>query len=262
MANVACLSDDLIEHTLWIGLNRVDKGNAFNDALIVALEQVILAGLDNQEVKAFCLYAHGQIFSAGADVTWMLAAQDMNEAQNIAQAKQLADVLNLWYQSPKPTLCLIQGHAYGGALGFIAASDYCLTHAATHFCFSELKLGLIPAIISPYILETLGLKKTKQLFLSAAHFTAQQALLMGLIDEIVDQQQLLARASAIVNAWTTHPSDAQQQIKPWLQAINSQSINPALIEKTAKKLASMRSSKDAKERLNAFLAQRQGKHDV
>lgn len=262
MANVEFLTYDISDHALWIGLNRTDKGNAFNDALIAELEQVILAGLDDQEVKALCLYAHGQIFSAGADLAWMLAAQDMNEAQNIAQAKRLADVLYLWYQSPKPTLCLIQGNAYGGALGFIAASDYSLATAATHYCFSEVKLGLIPAIISPYILETLGPKKTKQLFLSAKPFHAQQALALGLIDEIVEQNDLEPSAKAILHTWTAHPHFALQQIKPWLQSINDEIINPVLIEKTAQQLAKMRSTTAAKERLNAFLARRKGQHDV
>lgn len=256
MANVEFLTYDIRDHALWIGLNRTDKGNAFNDALIAELEQVILAGLDDQEIKALCLYAHGQIFSAGADLAWMLAAQHMNEAQNIAQAKRLADVLYLWYQSPKPTLCLIQGNAYGGALGFIAASDYSLALRATHYCFSEVKLGLIPAIISPYILETLGPKKTKQLFLSAEKFDTQQALLTGLIDEIVEQNDLEPRATAILKTWTAHPSFALEQIKPWLQSIENETINAALIEKTAQQLAKIRSTKDTKDRLNAFLAQR------
>lgn len=262
MAHVEFLTYNIQDQVLWIGLNRIAKHNAFNDALIAELEQVILAGLDNQEVKAFCLHAHGTFFSAGADLEWMLAAQTMTEAQNSAQAKCLADVLSVWYRSPKPTLCLVQGNAYGGALGFIAASDYCLTHANTHFCFSEVKLGLIPAIISPYVLESIGLKKTKQLFLSAENFDAQKASLFGLVDEIVAPGHLEKRAQEILSHWVAHPSFAQQQIKPWLHSIQHQSHDSELIEKTAQKLAKMRSTKDAKERLNAFLAQRKGKRDV
>ena len=262
MANVEFLTYDRREQVLWIGLNRVDKRNALNDTLIAELEQVILAGLDDQYVKAFCLYAHGHIFSAGADLEWMLAAQTMNAAQNTAQAKRLADVLYLWHQSPKPTLCLVQGHAYGGALGFIAASDYCLGHLDTNYCFSEVKLGLIPAIISPYILEKMGLKKTKQLFLSAENFDAQQALQYGLIDEVTEKDNLNIRAQVILKNWVALPNFALQQIKPWLQSIQHQAINQDLIEKTAQQLAKMRSTSDAKERLNAFLALRQGKRDV
>jgi methylglutaconyl-CoA hydratase len=262
MANVEFLTYDIKACALWIGLNRVDKRNAFNDALIAELEQVILAGLDNPEIKAFCLYAHGNVFSAGADLEWMLAAQTMNEAQNIAQAKRLADVLYLWHQSPKPTLCLVQGNAYGGALGFMAASDYCLAQTDTHYCFSEVKLGLIPAIISPYILKAIGLKKTKQLFLSAENIDANQALSYGLIDEIRDQQSLVLRATTILARWVSQPTTALQAIKPWLESIQYQTITAELIAKTAQKLAKMRSNTEAKERLNAFLAQKQGKRDV
>jgi methylglutaconyl-CoA hydratase len=256
MAHVNHLSYEIIDQVLWIGLNRTDKHNAFNDELIISLQQVILMGLDNPEVKAFCLFAHGRIFSAGADLEWMRAANEMNEAENIAQAQRLATLLQLWYQSPKPTLCLVQGNAFGGALGFMAASDFCLASFDTQFCFSELKLGLIPAIISPYILETIGLKQTKKLFLSAETFDASQAYHYGLIDEIVSKEILNTQAKAILKSWTNHPQYALNSVKPWLQQIQHQQIDDQLSAKTAQQLAKMRVTRDAKERLNAFLAQK------
>lgn len=237
----------------WITLSRVEKRNAFNPLLLDELYQAIQMALDLSEVKAICLQAEGDFFSAGADLSTMKNIATSTWDENFNNAKQLAEVLLVWYQSPKPTLCIVQGDAYGGALGFIAASDYVIANEQTQFCFSEARLGLIPAIISPYILETMGWKQTKRWFLSAQNFSAQSALSYQLLDEIMPAYELMARAEIILNHWTQLPKESVQIIKPWLFEIQNQRIDEHLVLKTAEKLARIRSTKIAQELLMAFL---------
>ncbi len=242
---------------LWITLSRVEKRNAFNSILLDELMQAIQMGIDLHEVQAICLSAEGDYFSAGADLDTMKNIANQDWDTNLANAKQLADVLLAWYQCPKPTLCIVQGDAYGGALGFIAASDYVIANEQTRFCFSEARLGLIPAIISPYILETMGYKTTKKLFLSAQVFSAKDALNHELVDEIMPNYELQSRAEILLKNWTELPKEALQTIKPWLNSIKNQTIDAHLSNQTAEKLARIRTTPIAQELLNTFL---QSKH--
>jgi len=251
---------ELNNSVLWITLNRIEKHNAFNEALLEYLQDAIESGIKNSEVKAMVLKANGRYFSAGADLTSMRYASTLNLEENIAHAKQLADVLFLWHQAPKPTLCLVQGSAFGGALGFIAASDLAIACPEATFCFSEAKLGLIPAVISPYILETMGLKKTKRLFLSAELFDSLKAKEYQLIDEVVASDELVSYAQNYIKQWTAHETETLSQIKEWLFDISHHNLNETLILKTAKKLAEIRNTPIAKQCLQAFLESK--KHDA
>lgn len=243
-------------HVLWISLQRIDKHNAFNESLLDELGQCIQSGLENPEVKAMVLCAKGRFFSAGADLHSMQAIAKASMEANIQQAKQLADVLLMWYQSSKPTLCLIQGSAFGGALGFIAASDYSIAQSQAEFCFSEAKLGLIPAIISPYILEAMGKKATKRFFLSAEKFSAQIALEYHLIDEVVPESELESAAHHMLHHWQQLPSDTLTTMKQWLHQISDQPIDAALSLHCSKKLADIRKSATAQHLLQLFLSSR------
>lgn len=240
-------------NVFFITLNRIEKHNAFNEELLDELQTAIESGLKNDEVKALVLKANGRFFSAGADLNSMRNAATLNPEENTANAQQLADVLFLWHQSPKPTLCLIQGSAFGGALGFIAASDVAIATPEAKFCFSEAKLGLIPAVISPYILETIGFKPTKRLFLSAETFDAKTAKTIKLIDEVTSIENLQQYANDYLQQWLCHETETLQTIKKWLFTIQNQKINHELTEKTAKKLASIRNTPIAKKRLHNFL---------
>jgi methylglutaconyl-CoA hydratase len=244
---------ELKDKIFWIILNRVEKHNAFNEELLDNLHQAIQNGLHEKEAKILALRANGHFFSAGADLQSMKKASSLPLPENIAQAQQLANVLAAWHQSSKPTFCLIQGSAFGGALGFIAASDMSVATTDVKFCFSEAKLGLIPAVISPYILEVIGLKCTKRLFLSAETFNATQARDFGLIDEVLDEKLCLDLCMDILKPWTQHESETLSCIKHWLMEIHDLDIDSSLIKKTAEKLAEVRLSPIAKTRLNAFL---------
>jgi methylglutaconyl-CoA hydratase len=241
------------QKTAWISLNRLDKHNAFNEDLLTNLSQAIQDALEDPEVQTLILSAHGRFFSAGADLNSMQQAAKRSQTDNEAQALQLAKTISLWHQSPKPTLCIVQGPAFGGALGFIAASDYVIASPDAKFCFSEAKLGLIPAVISPYILQVLGFKMTKRLFLSAEQFNAHSAQSYGLVDEIVENDQLISQAENYIQAWLSYPSATLSCIKTWLTEIYQEPIDAHLIEKTAKKLAEVRMTKEAQQGLMRFL---------
>ena len=240
-------------NVLSISLNRIDKHNAFNSELLTTLHEMILQGIGDADVKAIVLKANGRFFSAGADLAEMQAAAKLPMPDNIAHAKQLADTLATWHQSPKPTLCVVQGSAFGGALGFIAASDVAIAAPNAKFCFSEAKLGLIPAVISPYILEVMGLKITKRLFLSAEIFTADHALQYQLIDAIVSENDLQTYTEHCTQNWTQLPTEALGAIKRWLASIHKQPITEALQLRTAEQLARMRTHPIAQQKLQEFL---------
>lgn len=242
---------EIKEKIAWITLNRVDKHNAFNEELLHALGQSIAQAIADKQVRVLILAAKGRFFSAGADLHAMQRAATLAAADNVAQAQQLADILSSWHQSPKPTISLVQGPAYGGALGFIAASDLVIASPHAKFCFSEAKLGLIPAVISPYVLQVLGYKACKRLFLSAETFAVQQAQDLGLVDHI--SEQLEQEAASQAQVWINHPQTTLATLKSWLHEIYLQDIDATLIQKTAEKLAEVRMHADAQQRLNAFL---------
>lgn len=241
------------QHILYITLNRTEKRNAFDAVLLDELWQTLLMGIDEPDIRAICLQAEGEYFSAGADLKTMQQIATQSPDANLSNAKQLADILLCWYQCPKPTLTIVQGNAYGGALGFIAASDYVIAQEQAEFCFSEARLGLIPAVISPYILKTIGMKACKKLFLNAQKFTASHALDVQLIDEVMPAYELDARATRILENWVQLPPKGLQSIKPWLNHIHHQTIDEAMAYQTAEKLAKIRATPEAQFQLQQFL---------
>lgn len=241
------------QEILWISFNRVEKHNAFCTPLLQQLQQSLTDGLNNPEVKVLILKANGRFFSAGADLLEMQQAAQLPMLENISHARLLADVLNLWHTSNKPTLTIVQGSAFGGALGFIAASDVVIASPEAKFCFSEAKLGLIPAMISPYILKTMGLKNTKKLFLSAETFDSDKALSYQLIDYVVSFDQLEAFARQYVSQWLNMPQEALSSIKNWLHKIEDMPIDDQLIQLSAQTLAGIRSQAHAQKRLQEFI---------
>ena len=240
----------------WIGLNRLNKHNAFSQQLLQQLSEAIQQGLDKSDVKALVLHAHGRFFSAGADLQDMQQAALLETNQNRQHAQVLAESLHLWHKSHKPTLCLVQGSAFGGALGFIAASDIALASPEATFCFSEAKLGLIPAMISPYILQNMGYKMTKRLFLTAETFTAEFAQQHQLIDEVVNKDELELKAQHYLQHWNELPSQTLAEIKNWLDEIKHRPIEQTLVNRTATKIAEVRTGEIAQQRLAQFLLSR------
>lgn len=247
-----------IEQVFIITLDNPDKHNAFDDELLAQLDEALDSALADPNIRVIVLKANGKHFSAGADLAWMQRMATMSEAENHADALRFAHTLHKLYQSPKPTLALVQGATYGGGIGLIAACDRVFATSETKFCFSEVKLGLIPAVISPYVIQAIGPRMANALFLSAEMFDAQQAHGMHLIHTIVAEADLFPTGLAHAQTLSQKPSQALQQAKALVRHVQDRMIDTGLINHTAQWIAQIRISTEAQNALNLFLNRSSG----
>ena len=241
------------KNTFIITLNRVDKQNAFDDHLLLALQNELDQAITNKTVRVIVLKANGKHFSAGADLNWMQQMVNYNEAENIADALKLANIMYSLHNSPKPTIAMVQGGAFGGGAGLVAACDSAIAATNAHFCFSEVKLGLIPAVISPYVIKAIGARAAKWLFMSAEPFDAQRAKALGLVHHCVDENELLAFTLNYAEQLYTCMPTAVAEAKQLVDAVCGKPINEALLLETATLIAKKRVSVEGQAGLRAFL---------
>jgi methylglutaconyl-CoA hydratase len=234
-------------------LSRPEKHNAFDSHVINELIQCIehANGLD---IRALVLKTEGKHFSAGADLGWMKSMAGNNYDENVADSEQLAKLMHVLASSPHPTLCLVQGAAFGGALGLIACCDIAVATSNAKFCLSEVKLGLIPAVISPYVIKAIGERQARRYFLTAEVFMAEKALDMGLIHEIDDD--LAAAQEQFVELLLNNGPAAVKSAKSLINEVANQDIDAELILHTAKRIAEIRVSEEGQEGLTAFFDKR------
>lgn len=237
-----------------LSLNRPDRHNAFNaeliDELLSALQQI------NTDIDARVLIVtgKGKSFSAGADLDWMRASAQYDEAENRADANKLAQLMRTLYELKVPTIARINGPAYGGGLGLIACCDIAIAVASAQFAFTEVRLGLVPAVIAPYILQAIGLRQTRRLFLSAEPFTSSEAHHIGLVHEISADDKLDERVQHQVGHLLKAGPVALQQCKRMLQQLsNTTQMESDLVNL----IASLRSSPEAQQGMAAFFDKRQ-----
>ena len=239
-----------------IMLDRPEQHNAFDDSLIAELIQRLADLAADETVRIVVLRARGKSFSAGADLNWMRRMADYDEAQNLADAMQLAELMRSLNALPKPTIARVQGAAFGGGVGLIACCDIALASAHALFSLSEVKLGLIPAVISPYVVKAIGERAARRYMLSAERFDAQQAARLGLVHEIVDHDELDIRLDDMITTLLESGPAAQAAAKDLILDIAGKPVDPSLIENTARRIAKVRASDEAREGLNAFLQKR------
>ena len=250
------MSDVLSEvqdHVCLITLNRVNKHNAFDDILLADLQQMLDAAQDNPHVRVIILKANGRHFSAGADLTWMQRMAQFSEEENVADAKVLARVMYSLHKSPKPTIAMVQGAAMGGGAGLVAACDIAIAAHTAHFCFSEVKLGLIPAVISPYVIKAIGERATLSLFMSAETFDAKRALELQLIQYCVAEEELLSYTLTYANQIAQWAPQAVQAAKALVKKVSGLPIDEPLQQLTATLIAKQRVSPEGQQGLQAFL---------
>ena len=240
-------------------LTREDRHNAFDDALIAALEQQLAAWEADASVRVVVLAARGKSFSAGADLNWMRRMADNSEAENLADARSLAGLMRRLAELPKPTLALVQGPAYGGGVGLVACCDIALATSAARFALTEVRLGIIPSVIAPYVLAALGPRAAKRFMLTGEVFSAKKARRLGLVHEIVATEDLEARGTEIVAALLACGPRAQGEVKSLVRAIGGRPVDDAMIEDTAQRIARVRASAEGREGLSAFLEKRKTK---
>ena len=241
------------EHTCIITLNRINKQNAFDDQLLHALQNALEAAIVNPSVRVIVLKANGKHFSAGADLNWMQRMANYTEAENIADALKLANVMYTLHSSPKPTIAMVHGAAFGGGAGLVAACDIAIAATNARFCFSEVKLGLIPAVISPYVIKAIGERAAKWLFMSAEPFDANQAKNLGLVHHCVDEAELLSFTVHYAKQLYPCMPEAVSQSKQLVDTVCGRAIDDGLLFETAQLIANKRVSVEGQNGLQAFL---------
>ncbi|HVO04691.1 MAG TPA: enoyl-CoA hydratase/isomerase family protein [Candidatus Cybelea sp.] len=236
-------------------LDRPEVHNAFDEALIAALTEAFTEASNDSKVRAVVLRANGKSFSAGADLNWMKRMAGFSEAENLADAQKLAELLRVIDTCPKPVIARVHGNAFAGAIGLIACSDLVAAVPEAEFAVTEVRLGLIPAVISPYLIRVMGARQARRWFLTAERFSAGQAQQMNLVHEVVDAGEL--------DACVMHWLDAIQKAGPNALAAAKQlvaAVDPApdtaTIADTARRIAAIRASDEGKEGVSSFLEKR------
>jgi methylglutaconyl-CoA hydratase len=239
-------------------LNRGDRHNAFDDVVIGEMTR----GLDTLEasndVRVVVLSAAGRSFCAGADLNWMKRVAGYSEEENLADARRLAGLMRRLNGLKKPTVARVQGAAYGGGVGLVACCDIAIAASGAHFALTEVRLGLIPAVISPYVVARIGETHARRYFLTAERFGAAEACRIGLVHEVVpDERGLDQGVGKVVAALLRNGPQAMAAAKSLVAQVAGQPVTAALIDGTAHAITRQRASAEGKEGVDAFLSKRQ-----
>jgi len=243
-------------HVAYITLNRPNVRNAINEIMIDELKRALKLLAMNDKVKLIVLKASGGTFCSGADVHWMQNMVNFTHADNIQDARALSQLLMQWHQLKKPTVAMVQGAVFGGGIGLLACCTVVVAADNATFCFPEVKIGIIPAVVAPFMVNAIGLRQTKAYFLSGRSFDAQRALTLGLCHEVVPLAQLQERVQAWIDHLLSGGPKAQFEINQLLSQLQTLPITLELSERTAEKIAAIRVSEEGQEGLKAFLAKR------
>lgn len=254
MSAIASKLDD--RNIATVTLNRPLVHNAFDDVLINDLTAALKDLEAKSQVRALILNAAGSSFSAGADLHWMRRVAEQADDANRRDAESLAGLLRRLNGFPKPTVAVVQGAAYGGGVGLIAACDIALAADSAAFSLSEVKLGLIPAVISPYVVAAIGQRHARRLFLTGERFTAADALRIGLVSEVVAPDALARAADRVVASLLEGGPRAQVAAKRLIADVSGKAVDIPLIEETARRIANIRASPEGREGVAAFLEKR------
>lgn len=259
MASNIVLVEESADGILTLTLNRPDYHNAFNEEVIKKFHSQLLKADQDSHVRIVIIRANGKHFSAGADLGWMKKMISYSEAENISDAMTLMSLLKTLYSMSKPTIALTHGSAIGGGVGLLACCDIVLAEEEANFCFSEVKLGLIPATIAPYVIRAMGSRATQYLFLTAKRFDAITAQRLGLVHEIVPQKSLDSTCQTVCDQLLSNGPFALKATKGWLAHLDS--MNEEFLVESAKLIAKIRTSAEAQEGLKAFFEKRKAQWD-
>jgi methylglutaconyl-CoA hydratase len=246
---------DVADGVATITLNRPEVRNAFDDAVIAQLTDMLTGLGADPFVRAVVLAGSGPIFCAGGDLSWMRRMADFDEAANLADARGLGHLLSTLDSLPKPTLARVQGGAYAGGIGLVAACDIAVAGSDARFAVTEVRIGLAPAVISPYLVRAMGSRVCRRLFLTAEVFDAAAALSWGLLHDVVAPDQLDARIAEHLAA-LAKGSTAAQAVSKQLAAEVDRPLDAAVIETTVHAIAAQRASPEGREGVQAFLEKR------
>ena len=248
--------DVVVEGRATVTLNRPDVHNAFDDKLIALLTKELDALDRNPTVGVVVLAAAGKSFCAGADLKWMRRIADYSEAENQADAEALAALMKTLNRLSKPTVAEVQGAAYGGGVGLICCCDIAIASEAAQFSISEVNLGLIPSVISPYVVAVIGERQARRYALGAETFDAIEAKRIGLVHEVTAAEDLQAAVDAMVEALLANGPAAMAETKDQIAGVVNRPVDDRLIAAAAARIARIRVSDEGREGVAAFLEKR------
>ncbi len=240
--------------TLW--LNRPEKNNAFNAEMIRELILALDAVQADRSLRFLLLRGRGQHFSAGADLAWMQHAATLDYNANLNDSRELAELMHNLYHLKLPTLAVVQGAAFGGALGLISCCDMAIGATDAQFCLSEVRIGLAPAVISPFVVQAIGERAARRYALTAERFSGERAQQLGLLAECYAPTELDQALTDWVSNLLLNSPQAMQASKALLQEVGSGVLSPALRRYTENAIARIRVSPEGQEGLRAFLDKR------
>jgi len=239
-----------------ITLTQPEVRNAFSDEVIAEITAAFLDVGARADVRCVVLAAEGPAFCAGANLHWMRRMADYTHEENIADAGKLAEMLRVIYACPQPTIARVQGDVYAGGMGLVAACDMAVAVDTAGFCLSEVKLGLIPATISPYVIRAMGARAAHRYFLTAERFDATEALRTGFVHAVVAADTLDAKVDELVKALVSASPNAVRACKKLVMDVAEREINAQLIAATVEGIADIRASAEGREGVQSFLQKR------
>ncbi|EWY39698.1 enoyl-CoA hydratase [Skermanella stibiiresistens SB22] len=239
-----------------VTMNRPEVHNAFNDAVIAEMTAALRRLGEDERVRAVVLRAAGKSFSAGADLGWMQRMAGYGQVENLRDAEGLAELMRVLNFLPRPTVAVVQGAAFGGGVGLVACCDIAIAAETASFSLSEVKLGLIPSVISPYVVAAIGERASRRYFLTAERFDADEAARIGLVHQVVPADQLDAAVASILARLGEGGPAAQKAAKDLVFAVTRRPIDATVIRDTAERIATIRASSEGREGLSAFLEKR------
>ena len=239
-----------------ITLTMPEIRNAFSDEVIQAITEAFAVVGTRADVRAVVLAAEGPAFCAGANLNWMRRMADYTREENLADASKLAAMLRTIAECPKPTIARVQGDVYAGGMGLVAACDMAVSVDTAWYCLSEVKIGLAPATISPYVIRAMGARAAQRYFLTAERFTAAEAHRIGFVHEVVTADALDAKVDELLKALTSASPAAVVACKTLVADVVGRDIDEGLIAYTVEAIADIRASAEGREGVQAFLNKR------
>lgn len=256
MSDFTRLTIDESNGVARVTLNRPDVRNAFDAELITELHDAFTAISDSSTARCVVLSGAGQSFSAGADINWMRASVDLSEAENGDGARRMQAMFRAIDECSVPVIGQVHGAALGGGSGLVACCDIVVAATGTKFAFSEVRLGIIPAVISPFVLSKIGQSNARRLFITGERFDAAEARRIGLVHEVVPPGELDAHTTALLKELQKSGPQAMRESKALIRQVAAADSRDAAFELTAAAIARVRTSPEGQEGLNAFLEKR------
>jgi methylglutaconyl-CoA hydratase len=243
-----------------VTLNNPDRHNAFDDVLIAQLTAIFKSLDANKDVRAVILSAVGKSFSAGADLNWMKRMAGYSQDENFRDAMGLAELMRTLHGMSKATIARVQGAAYGGGVGLVACCDIAVGTQSAAFSLSEAKIGLIPAVISPYVIAAIGERAAHRYFLTAERFDSGEAYRLGLLHELAQsEEEMDDKINDLVTALLACSPNAVSEGKSLIAAVANRPVSNEVVMDTAQRIARVRASEEGREGVGAFLEKRKAR---